>query len=577
MEINKNLNKLASLLLAKSIKDLYPDALLGESKINEDGFAYSFKFNEKNVGANDFNKIKKQMQKNIDRAYAIKYESMSKDKLLKVFANDKYKCELINDSSETSIAVCKFGNDFIDLCENLGIEKLSNIKAIDLVNVSGYYWKGSSENEQLSMIHGMAFESASALEEFKKQLAEHAERDHRKIGKDLEIFTFDDIIGQGLPIWLPNGEAIKYEIESYVFKTLRFNNYHIVSTPVLGSKRLYETSGHWDHYRENMFSPVEIDNETLVLRPMTCPHHLTVYKSSPKSYRDLPYRIGELAILHRYEASGGLIGLERVRQLQLIDTHTVCSPDQVKAEIKNCYKIIKEMYATFGIEIHAIDLSLHDPKNKEKFFDNPKMWKDAEKQLRAALKTLKVDYREVVGEAAFYGPKIDFQVKTNLGKIITVSTIQLDFLLPERFKLQYKDSDGQIKQPIMIHLGTIGTLERWISVLLEQTKGILPLWLSPNQVDIILVDNNKHKKYGEKIALALRKHDIRVYVDNSDERLSKKIFYAQTHKIPYQIVIGDNEVANKTISYREYGKQESINIKLPAFIKLLKNRIKAKN
>lgn len=575
MEINKNLNKLASLLLAKSIKDLYPNAILGDFKINEDGFAYGINFNGEAFGASQFNKVKKQMQKNIDRAYKIEYESISKEAAKQMFAGNKYKLELIDDANG-NINICKFGNDFVDICENLSIDKLSTIKAIELNNVSGYYWKGSSNNDQLIMVHGMAFDSQSSLEQFKKELQDRSERDHRKIGKDLELFTFDEIVGQGLPIWLPNGQSIKSEVENYILNLLRQYGFQIVSTPVLGSKKLYETSGHWFHYRENMFTPVEVDNETLVLRPMTCPHHLTCYKYRPRSYRELPFRIGEFAFLHRYEASGGLIGLERVRQLQLVDTHILCTPSQMKSEIKNCYKIIKEVYKTFGLTVHSVDLSLHDPKNTEKFFDNPKMWAHAEKQLRGVLKSMKIPYKEMVGEAAFYGPKIDFQFKTVLGKIITVSTIQLDFLLPERFKLEYKDSDGQVKTPIMIHLGSLGTLERFVSVLLEQTKGILPLWLSPIQVEEILVDNEKHAKYAERVANLLRKNGIRVHIDNSDERLSKKIFNAQTHKTPYQIVIGDNEVANKTISFREYGKTESTTIKPSQFVTLLKKRIKSK-
>ncbi len=575
MEINKNLNKLASLLLAKSVKDLYPNAILGDFKINEEGFAYAINFNEQAFGASQFNKLKKQMQKNIDRAYKIEYESITKETAKQIFANNKYKLELINDSN-TNINICKFGNDFVDICDNLLIDKLSVIKAFELNNVSGYYWKGSSKNDQLIMIHGMAFDSQDSLEQFKKELQNRSERDHRKIGKDLELFTFDEIVGQGLPIWLPNGQSIKSEVENYILNLLRQYGFQIVSTPVLGSKKLYETSGHWFHYRENMFTPVEIDNETLVLRPMTCPHHLMCFKSRPRSYRELPFRIGEFAFLHRYEASGGLIGLERVRQLQLVDTHILCTPLQMKSEIKNCYKIIKDVYKTFGLTLHGVDLSLHDPKNTEKFFDNQKMWAHAERQLRSVLKSMKIPYKEMIGEAAFYGPKIDFQFKTVLGKIITVSTIQLDFLLPERFKLEYKDSDGQIKTPIMIHLGSLGTLERFVSVLLEQTKGILPLWLSPIQVEEILVDNEKHAKYAERIAKLLRKNSIRVHIDNSDERLSKKIFNAQTHKTPYQIIIGDNEVTNKTISFREYGKTESITVKPNQFVSMLKKRIKNK-
>ena len=341
-----------------------------------------------------------------------------------------------------------------------------------------------------------------------------------------------------------------------------------VSTPILGSVNLYKTSGHWFHYRENMYNPLKIDNDQMVLRPMTCPHHMLVYKSKPRSYRDLPFPLAEKAILHRYEASGSLIGLERVRCMQLIDTHNIVRPDQIVSEIRHLYNIIMEVLHIFKIKIHRIDLSLHDPKNKQKYFDNPNLWKKAEKELERCMSNMHMKYVKKIGEAAFYGPKIDLQMQTALGHIITMSTIQLDFLLPERFNLEFIDHNGKKQRPILIHGGIIGTLERFMSILLESTKGVFPLWLAPIQVEIIPISNN-HLTYCQRIKQQMLDAKIRAHIDNSDERLAKKIRNAQIKKIPYQIIIGDDEVKSNILSYRQYGKKEVNKININAFINLI--------
>lgn len=571
-EIN-NLNILASELVAKSIKDIYPDSKLGEKSLTENGFRYSFKLpNNVKLSTNDFNKIKKFIQKNIDRNLIIKFETVSKKQALELFANNPYKQYEINNTKNTKISIIKLGNDFVDVCDNLGLHKFPKSEFIELINVSGQYFNNDSNSEQLTAIEGWARYSKKDYDEYKAFLAEKNERDHRKIGANLELFCFDERIGQGLPIWLENGTNIKFQIEDYCRKLLQRNEYKFVQTPVLGTTELYKISGHWDHYRENMFTELKIDNEEYVLKPMNCPHHIVTYQQKPHSYRELPFRIAEFGIQHRYEASGALTGLERVRQMQLVDTHTILMSSQINEEIKKIYNIINEAHKTLGTSIYSVELSLRDPKNKEKFFDDDKMWNSAEDQLRKALKTLKVPYKEVIGEAAFYGPKIDMQIKTVLGHVITVSTIQLDFLLPNRFKLEYIDKNGKKATPVFIHAGIIGTFERYLSILLEQTKGVLPLWLSPIQVMLIPV-NEKYEDITHDMQLTLLNNDIRAKIDYSNERLSKKIREAQIRKIPYQVVIGEKEAKNNSVTYRQYGKTNEVNISLKKFIELLKKQI----
>ncbi|WEK83306.1 MAG: threonine--tRNA ligase [Mycoplasma sp.] len=574
MKLNLNLQILASKLLAAAIKNIYPDALIAENYLIEDGFRYSFKL-DKNISANDFNKIKSQMKKLFDRNLEVKYIQKSKAELAKIFSNNKFKLHEINNYQSDLVDVIEFG-DFIDLCSNLEIKKLPNPLFLELVNASGIYFLKDAKNEQLLAIDGWATENKQAHDEFVAYLTDKLERDHRKIGADLDLFCFNDNIGKGLPIWLENGTNVKFQLEDFCRELLQKHEYKFVQTPVLGTTNLYKTSGHWDHYRENMFPVIAFEDEEYVLKPMSCPHHICCYKYKPHSYRELPFKIAEFGIQHRYESSGSLTGLERVRQMQLVDTHSILMHKQIKSVVKQLFDIILEAHKTLGTELYSIDLSLHDPEDKEKFFDNPKMWANAERLLREALKSLKVPFNEVKGEAAFYGPKIDMQMKTATGHIVTISTIQLDFLLPERFNLEYINAKGEKERPVFIHAGIIGTFERYIAILLEQTKGKLPLWLSPIQVMIMPINNDKHYKKARKIQKALIMKGIRAKLDDSDNRIGKKIRSAQMKKIPYQLVIGDNEVSSRDIVYREYGKTEEVKIPFSKFKSMLLKKIKTR-
>ncbi|MDE5617248.1 MAG: threonine--tRNA ligase [Ureaplasma sp.] len=573
MKIDKTLNHSAAHILAASLEKLYKNVKFAIGPAIDEGFYYDFSVDGE-ISIDDFDKIEKQMKKIIASGAAFEKIICTKNEALDYYKNNPYKTEIINGIPENEeISFYKSG-DFKDLCCGPHVERTSKIKAFKLLNIGGSYWRGDSKNDQLYRIYGVAFDNENDLKEYLMVLEDRKQRDHRKIGKDLKIFTFNPLAGQGLPIWLPNGTKIKYQIQKYINELQHKYGFEPVMTPVLGSVDLYKTSGHWDHYKDSMFPAMEVDNEKLVLRPMTCPHHILVYQNDLHSYRELPIRLCEHSNLHRYESSGGLTGLERVREMILEDTHIFCRLDQIKDEVANCYQMIKDAHNGLGSKIWRVDLSLRDVNDKEKYHSDEKMWNFAETQLKQALIDNKIEYIEMVGEAAFYGPKIDFQIKTALGHIVTVSTIQLDFLLPERFQLEYRDKNGENSKPVMIHLGVIGTYERYLAILLEQTKGVLPFWLAPNQIIILPVNNEFHLKTATELYNKLNNLGFRVNLDDREERLSKRIREAQTSKILYQIVIGDNEVKNPNlITYREYGKEESITVNYDEFIKLLKNKI----
>lgn len=566
-------NYVASLILAYVLHEKF-DAKIAQCEINEEEFYCDF-ITKDAISNKDFLRIEKEMKKVISNPLEITESLLSKDIAWNLSSNEFYH-ELISETKNDKVDIISLRNKFF-IVKNHELEaNYKEIKEFKLSNVGGVYWKANANNAQLTRIYGYAFNEIDELLRYETVINDRKERDHRKIGAEMELFTFNILAGQGLPIWLPKGTSIKHQIETYVHDSLERYEYQFVQTPVLGSIDLYKTSGHWDHYRQNMFAPITIDNETLVLRPMTCPHHLLVYKHKLRSYRELPFRMAEHAILHRYEASGALTGLERVRAMQLVDTHTVITNNQIVSEISRAFIVITEILKGLNVTIDHIDLSLHDPNNKEKFFDNPKMWHSAEQQLKQAIDQLGYKYNAMIGEAAFYGPKIDMQVKTALGHVITVSTIQLDFLLPERFDLKYIDENGQSTTPVVLHCGIIGTFERFVSILLEQTKGILPLWLSPIQIAIIPVIE-KHYEYANYLKKEFLKHGIRIMLDDTTERVGKKIRQAQISKIPYQLVIGDEEVESRTLSYREYGSNEVIKVSLEKFIGLVNERIKNKN
>lgn len=576
MKFNHELNHSAAHVMAASLKKLYPNIKLTLGPAIDEGFYYDF-YSDESISINDLSKIEKQMKKIISGSHEFKKIEKTKKEALEFFSDNKYKCEIINSIPDNEIISFYTNGDFTDLCRGPHVSNTNKIKAFKLLNVAGSYWRGDCKNDQLTRIYGVAFESEEELKEYLEVLEERKQRDHRKIGKDLKLFTFSNLVGQGLPIWLPNGTKIKYEIQKYINKLQNKYEFLPVMTPVLGTVDLYKTSGHWGHYKENMFPVMDVDGEELVLRPMTCPHHIIVYKNDIHSYRQLPVRLCEHSNLHRYESSGGLTGLERVREMVLEDTHIFCRPDQIKQEVNNCYKAIMEAHEGLGTKIWRVDLSIWDPNDKEKFHGNVEMWETSQQQLKEALDENNIQYSIMAGEAAFYGPKIDFQVKTVLGHVVTVSTIQLDFLLPERFELEYVTENGTTERPVMVHLGIIGTYERYLAMLLEQTKGALPLWLSPNQIQILPVNPSIHGEYAYKLNNEFLQLGYRSEVDARDERLAKRLREAQILKIPYQLIIGDEEVNNENlITFRCYGEQEDKKCTLNEFKKILSDRVESK-
>ncbi len=573
MKFNKELNHTTSHILAMAVLKIFPDTVLGFGPPTKEGFYYDFKFSNPLLES-DLIKIEKQMHKIVANAFVMskKDESYKYDftfQPLKKELND----EFVSQGKEVtfySIVDPNLGKDlFVDLCSGGHVDKVKEVKNFKLLSLAGAYWRGNSDNEQLTRIYGTAWETKDDLHAFLEIIAERKERDHRKLGKELNLFMFDKMSGQGFPIWLEDGMKIKRRIEKKILELDDKYGFAEVLTPIVGEKSLYVKSGHWDHYKDDMFSPIETEEEKLTLRPMTCPHHILIYRSTRRSYRELPIRYSEQSNLFRYEKSGALTGMERVRSMQLTEGHIFAKRDQIISEFKRNYALITEALKIFNIEIDYISFSVRDPLNKDKYFDDDKMWDEAEKDLRIVLKELKIEYVEMKGEAAFYGPKIDIQIKTVLGHEITMSTLQLDFLLPRKFDLQYINEEGKFETPILIHRGLIGTYERFLAILLEQTKGNLPFWLSPRQVTIIPVDNNQND-YVDEIYNLLKKENIYVNVDDRNERMSKKIREAQIMKTKIQMVIGNDEVKENKLSLRFYGSDQKETIDKKDIIKYLK-------
>lgn len=559
MKFNKELNHTTSHILAMAVLKLFPDTILGFGPPTKEGFYYDFKFS-KPLLESDLLKIEKQMHKIAANAFIM----TKKEKDFKYdFSKQNFKKELNDEFLSLKKTVTFYSivdpntnkDLFVDLCAGGHVDKIKEIKNFKLLSLAGAYWRGDSNNEQLTRIYGTAWDTKEDLENFLNIVAERKERDHRKLGKELNLFMFDKLSGQGFPIWLEDGMKIKRRIEKVVLELDDKYEFAEVLTPIVGEKELYVKSGHWNHYKDDMFSPIVAEAEQLVLRPMTCPHHVLIYKSTRRSYRELPIRYSEQSNLFRYEKSGALTGMERVRSMQLTEGHIFARKDQIISEFKRNYNLISEALKIFNIDIDYVSFSVRDPLNKEKYFDDDKMWERAEKDLREVLHELKINYVEMKGEAAFYGPKIDIQIKTVLGHEITMSTLQLDFLLPKRFELEYINNDGQLETPVIIHRGLIGTYERFLAILLEQTKGNLPFWLSPKQVVIIPV-NESHNKYSDEVYMMLKKEKFYVTVDDRNERISKKIRESQISKTKIQIVIGDDEVKSNNLSLRFYGSDE---------------------
>lgn len=559
-------------LMAAAIQRLYPGAKFGVGPAIEDGFYYDMDTEEKITEA-DLPKIEKMMKKIVGEALPVIREEVSREEAKARFANDEYKLELIDAIPEGDIITIYSEGEFSDLCSGVHVSNTKEIKHFKLLSVAGAYWRGDSDNKMLTRIYGVASFSKEQLEEHLQMLQERKERDHKKLGKELELFTFSPLVGQGLPIWLPNGTKIRQQIERYIVELEEDYDFQHIITPIMGSVDLYKTSGHWAHYREDMYVPMEMENEQLVLRPMSCPHHMIVYKTQLRSYRDLPIRYAESVIQHRNEASGALTGLERVRAMNLTDAHIFVRPDQIQAEFSRCLEMVHRVIKDFDVEVDYYSLSLRDPNDKEKYFDDDEMWNKAEDMLRDALRQDGVDFIEVEGEAAFYGPKLDIQIKTALGHELTLCTLQLDFLLPERFDLTYVDENGEKVRPVVIHRGLASTYERLIAYLIERYKGAFPLWLAPTQVTVIPVNNAYHLDYAKEVAKELRKYRIRFDMDDRSEKMGYKIRESQTKKVPISIVLGDKEKENNEVTFRRYGQQNSETLPLADFIQLVHGEI----
>jgi len=564
-------------LMAQAIKRLYKDVQFGVGPVIEEGFYYDLDM-EHAITPEDLPKIEKEMQRIIDENLIIERKEVSREEAKSMFRDigDELKIELIDDIPEGDPITIYSQGEFFDLCRGVHVPSTSKIKAFKLLSISGAYWRGDSNNKQLQRIYGTVFEKQSELKDYLRILEERKERDHRKLGKELELFTVSQKVGQGLPIWLPNGATIRRIIERYIVDLEEKLGYDHVYTPVLGSAELYKTSGHYDHYQDDMFPSMQMENEELFLRPMNCPHHMMVFKNNLYSYRNLPVRIAELGMMHRYEMSGALAGLQRVRGMTLNDAHIFARPDQIKDEFIRVVELIREVYKDFGIEDFYFRLSYRDPEDKEKYIDNDEMWETAEAALKETMDELELPYVEAIGEAAFYGPKLDVQVKTALGHDETLSTVQLDYQVAERFDLSYIGEDGKHHRPVVIHRGVVSTMERFVAYLIEEYKGAFPTWLAPVQVQIIPVSIQAHLDYSNELKDTLQREGIRVEVDVRDEKLGYKIREAQTKKIPFTIVIGDKEMEANSVNIRRYGEKETTSLALEDFLEKIQDEIKNK-
>ncbi|WP_054948859.1 threonine--tRNA ligase [Numidum massiliense] len=538
-------------LMAQAIKRLYPEVKLGIGPVIENGFYYDIALPER-LTPEDLPKIEKEMHKIVKENLRITRKVVSREEALALYeeAGDELKLELIRElPDEEEITIYEQG-EFYDLCRGPHVPSTGKFKAFKLLSIAGAYWRGDSDRQMLTRIYGTVWPKKSQLDEYLKQLEEAKKRDHRKLGKQLGIFTLSQEVGQGLPLWLPNGATVRREIERYIVDLEERLGYKHVYTPHLASVELYKISGHWDHYQDDMYPPMKMDNEELVLRPMNCPHHMMIYRNDMRSYRDLPLRIAELGMMHRHEMSGALTGLQRVRAMTLNDAHIFCRTEQLKDEFKRVVELIAHVYRDFGIEDYYFRLSYRDPEDKEKYVQNDEMWEKAQAMLKETMDEMALEYVEAEGEAAFYGPKLDVQVRTALGKDETLSTVQLDFHLPNKFDLEYIGEDGQPHRPVVIHRGIVGTMERFVAFLLEYYIGNLPVWLSPEQARVIPV-SDQFLDYANGVEDYLREKGIRVTVDRRDEKMGYKIREAQIQKIPYMLIVGGEEVKNRTVAVRE--------------------------
>ena len=570
------LNHSCAHLLAHAVKRLYPDALFWVGPVIDEGFYYDIDLHGKVITEEDLETISKEMKKIVKENKLIKRLELTKSEALEMFKDNPYKVDIIENLDNNEIISAYQQGEFIDLCRGPHVESTKLLKNFKLLKFSGAYYKGDSSKQVLQRIYGVCFETDEDLKEHLDFLEEAKQRDHRKLGKDLEIFMLSDLVGRGLPLWLPNGYTMWRTLQNYITEKEISHGYQHVHTPDLGSVELYKTSGHWDHYKDDMFPAMELDNESYVLRPMNCPHHMVIYGAKLHSYRDLPIRIAEVANDFRFEAAGAVKGIERARCFTQNDSHIFCTPGQIETEFKNVLNLIIEVYNDFGINIkdHNFRLSLRDPEDKVKYFQDDEMWNNAENALRKVLNDIGAKYHEAKGEAAFYGPKLDILIKPAIGNPVAIPTIQLDFLLPRKFDLTYIDEEGNKETPVVIHRAILGSLDRFIAFLLEETKGNLPLWVAPVQVNIIPVKNEYHLEYAKEIEQILKDKGIRVNLDSRDEKLGYRLRESQTKKINYSLILGDKERDEKTISYRKHGSNDTTTLSIDEFINMITDEIK---
>ena len=561
-------------LLAHALTRLYPGIHFGVGPAIETGFYYDTDMPNQ-LTEDALPEVEAEMMKIVKENYPIVRREVSRKEALEIFANDPYKVELINGLPEDETITVYQQEDFVDLCRGIHVPSTGRIQVFKLLSLAGAYWRGDSNNKMMQRVYGTAFFDKADLKEFLKMREEAKERDHRKLGKELDLFMISQEVGSGLPFWLPKGATIRRTIERYIVDKEISLGYQHVYTPVMADVGLYKTSGHWAHYQEDMFPPMDMgDGELLVLRPMNCPHHMMVYKNHIHSYRELPIRIAELGMMHRYEKSGALSGLQRVREMTLNDGHTFVRPDQIKDEFKRILDLIREVYKDFNVKDYRFRLSYRDPEDKHKYFDDDEMWNKAESMLKEAMDEMGLEYFEAIGEAAFYGPKLDIQFRTAMGLEETMSTIQLDFLLPERFDLTYVGEDGDnTHRPVVIHRGVVSTAERFVAYLIEEYKGSFPTWLAPVQATIIPVSVEHHYDAARELKEKMARLGMRVELDDRNEKMGYKIRASQTQKIPYQLVIGDKEVEEGTVTVRRYGSKETKSMSVEAYLEYVQREI----
>ncbi len=557
-------------LLAETVKQMYPQAKFGVGPVIEDGFYYDIDLGEEVLTESDLPKIEKQMKKIASQNAKIERSVLSYDEAMELFKNDEYKRELIQDlPKDEEISIYK-QDYFIDLCRGPHLPGTKWIKHFKLLSLAGAYWRGKSNNKQLTRVYGTAFFSKQNLDNHLKNLEERKKRDHRKIGKELDLFMISEY-GPGFPFWLPNGMILRRELENFWYEEHLKHNYELIETPIMLSKELWEISGHWKNYQDNMYTS-KVDDREFAIKPMNCPGGILVYKRDLHSYKDFPLKVGELGLVHRHEASGALSGLFRVRNFTQDDAHIYMTEDMIKNEVKELVKLYDFMYKTFDLD-YKIELST---RPEDKYIGEISTWDKSEKALAEALDSMNQEYTINQGDGAFYGPKLDFIVKDSMKRLWQCGTIQLDMNLPERFDLHYINADGEKQRPVMLHRALFGSIERFIGILIEHYAGAFPTWLAPIQVEVIPVNNEYHLDFSEKFVNNLKTNKVRAKLDDRDEKLGYKIREAQTKKIPYQIVIGDNELESNEVTYRKYGEKKQTTVKIEDFIEMIKTEITEK-